>query len=148
MIKKICHWCKRECFLYYSNPKTCSNHSCKQKYNEEKKKSGPSPRKGNNPTKQFSVKIGSKTINKTSDKQLKKLAEYRPLRDKYLREHPYCEIQAPGCTNVTTELHHKKPRRFHLCDVEVFCASCRNCNDFVEREHEWARQNGFKIDHL
>lgn len=135
---KECSFCKQPSILWYSNPPCCSKGSCKKAYNDSKGKSNTLSSK---PKKTYKIKP-------FADSMLKKLAIYRPLRDKYLEDHTLCEIKSSVCTGLATELHHKKPRAYFLCDVTIFCASCRPCNDFVERHHEWAREKGFKIDHL
>ena len=84
-----------------------------------------------------------------SAKKLKELAEYRPLRDKYLAEHPVCEAKVEGvCIGGPTQLHHKKPRQFYLCDVSIFIAVCQACHDWIEPNDAEARERGFKLDHL
>jgi len=74
----------------------------------------------------------------------KKLVEYRKLRDRYLKENPTCEI----CGKTPVELHHKKPRAYFLTDVSVFMSVCRLHHDLIEREDKWARENGYKLNHL
>lgn len=136
--RKICSFCNKESKLFYSSPPCCGSWRCKSLYNQLKSKKGIST-------------LPCKKVNKIktfSDKKMKELAVYRKLRDEYLNRKPFCEIKSPKCTGITTELHHKKPRRYFLCDISSFCASCRACNTYVEENHEWARQNGFKIDHL
>lgn len=138
---KKCSFCGQETTkLFYANPKCCTKGSCLIQYKNLKHKE-----KGKHVPKTNIVKNGIKKIN---DKMLKKMAEYRPLRDKYLSDHPVCEIQSPKCTGGPVELHHKKPRAYYLCDVSVFCSACRSCNSYVESHHQWARENGFKLDHL
>ncbi|HLS52705.1 MAG TPA: HNH endonuclease signature motif containing protein [Tissierellaceae bacterium] len=85
-----------------------------------------------------------KRIKPISDKMAKKLVEYRKLRDKYLKENPNCEI----CGSSGVELHHKRPRAYHLTNVDVFMSVCRKCHERIEREDKWARGNGYKIDDL
>lgn len=87
-------------------------------------------------------------IKPIGDKKMAEYAVYRPLRDKFLRENKFCEIKAPGCTIKATQVHHKKPRAHYLCDVSIFAASCTNCNLYVESHDAWARERGFKLNHL
>lgn len=141
---KTCSFCGKETSkLWYAKPPCCANWSCKQKYNEEKIVDKKTEFR-NKASTQTSSKKPIKPIATYSAKRLKELAKYRILRDEYLKDKPYCEIQSPVCTGRTTELHHKKTRRHHLCDVSVFCASCRACNSYVESHHAWAEERGFK----
>lgn len=87
-------------------------------------------------------------IRPISDKKQKELAEYRKLRDKYMKEHPYCEVGSGVCTSKATDLHHKKPRAYHLLDVSVYMAVCRSCHMAIERDDAWAREHGYKLNHL
>jgi len=86
-----------------------------------------------------------RTINPVSDKRLEELATYRPLRDKYLAEHPTCEVR--GCGRKTTNLHHKKGRIGALLyDVKYFMACCELCHPKgIHENPEWARKNGYLI---
>lgn len=120
--------CCRTC-LYKLKSETTSDDNPKsdRKYPEKKKKAYIKP---------------------FSDKHLEDLAKYRPLRDEFLEKNKVCQIKAPGCTHAATQVHHAKPRRYYLCDVSIFVASCTNCNMYVENHDSWARERGFKLDHL
>ena len=63
-------------------------------------------------------------------KMIKKLAEYRPLRDKYMKEHPNCEVV--GCNSLSQDLHHSARRGKNLCNVDTFIAVCRGCHIYIE----------------
>ena len=97
-----------------------------------------------------------KAIPPVSQAMLNDLAIYRPIRDKYLSEHPICEVA--DCNNPTTNLHHKAGRtgyfdeesRFKglklLWDVRFFMACCSQCHP--KRIHEnpkWAYENGYLV---
>lgn len=141
---KKCSFCNKETpKLWYSKPPCCGDWSCKKKYNEAKSMDKKTGNRTKTPV-QSSSKKQTKTIATYSPKRLKELAKYRVLRDEYLKDKPYCEIQSPVCTGRTTELHHIKTRRHHLCDTSVFLASCRACNSYVESNHAWAEERGFK----
>jgi homoserine trans-succinylase len=83
-----------------------------------------------------------------SEKKAKELVEYRRVRDEYMKTHPTCEVRSEVCTGKSEDLHHKKPRAYHLMDVSVFMAVCRSCHQKIERDDKWARENGFKLNHL
>lgn len=87
-------------------------------------------------------------IKPISDKKQKELAVYRKLRDQYMKSHPMCEVRSDVCTGKSIDLHHKKPRAFHLLDVDVYMATCRMCHMKIERDDAWARENGYKLNHL
>ena len=86
-----------------------------------------------------------KSFKPVSDKRLEELSIYRPLRDKYLSEHPVCEVK--DCNRQTTNLHHKNGRRGKmLYNTDYFFAACSECHP--KRIHEnpkWARENGYLI---
>jgi hypothetical protein len=86
-----------------------------------------------------------KRIPAFSDKKLEQHKEYRILRDKYLSEHPICEVH--DCNKPTTNLHHKKGRIGDLlCNVNYFMACCSTCHP--QRIHEnpkWAREHNYLI---
>ncbi len=89
-----------------------------------------------------------KQIAPLSDKKLNELAKYRIERKKFLEGHQFCEIRSPVCIGQPVNIHHTKPRAYHLCDVDVFKAACDPCNSYIESHHDWAREKGFKLDHL
>lgn len=69
---KNCHYCRQTVpKLWYSNPPTCSNYSCKKKYNEEKesKTGANSPKRENKPRQTFS-KVGNKKPKPTGEFKL------------------------------------------------------------------------------
>lgn len=90
-----------------------------------------------------------KEIKAVSDKRAKELKEYRKLRDEYLKIHTTCEARVDSvCSGGPVELHHLKPRAYHLCDTDVFCAVCRRCHEWIERNDAEARKLNLKLDHL
>ena len=95
---KTCSICKEEKYLWISSPKTCK--TCYGKIQSINK-----PKQSNLQDKPKSV---LKRIKSVSDKRLAELAEYRVVRDLYLREHPICEFYTCDCREV--ELHHMAGR--------------------------------------
>lgn len=66
-----------------------------------------------------------------SPKRARQLRVYRPARDAYLTEHPWCEF--PDCTAPSEVLHHKRGRRgMRLLDQAWWAASCNFHNDYAE----------------
>lgn len=91
------------------------------------------------------MKKKSSLIKPVSDKKKKELVLYRKLRDEYMKKNPVCE----WCrAKLSSDLHHKKPRAYYLCDVSVFSALCRECHDRCEKDDAAARKAGFKLNHL
>lgn len=79
-------------------------------------------------------------IKKQSDKEIKRLAQYRKVRDEYMREHPICEY--PGCNNPSTDLHHGAGRQGKLLtDTRYFKALDIN-------HHRWAEENPIEAKEL
>lgn len=119
--KGICSQCDdgREVYLFKKYPPLCQYHYKKTKT--------------------------IKKIKPIADKRLERLKEYRIKRDKYLKDNPKCEVK--GCSNDTTNLHHKKGRIGELLsDERYFMACCSTCHP--KRIHEnpkWARENGYLL---
>jgi len=83
-------------------------------------------------------------IKPVSDKKAKELAKYRVLRDEYMKSKECCEY--PDCNQKPTDLHHKKTRKYHLCDVSIFMALCRKHHNFIHENDALSREMGFLID--
>lgn len=72
-----------------------------------------------------------------SKKMASKLSVYRVARQKYLLEHPLCEISMElfGSDDQAVEIHHRKGRvATLLTDCRFFMAVCR-------RSHQWIHSN-------
>jgi len=82
-----------------------------------------------------------KRINPVSDKKATELKKYRLLRDLYMENHSICEFKE--CSKPSNDLHHKKPRKTHLCDVTVFMSVCRNHHDWIHNNHAKAVELGY-----
>lgn len=101
---KICSICKGEVYLWKSNPPTCKN-CCK-----------PKP------------------LNKISKKHKETLKEYKPKREEFLKENPYCQLKLEGCTYYATCIEHragKATKKLYLDETKWF-ASCISCNLQIE----------------
>ena len=80
--------------------------------------------------------------NKPTNKEDYKI--YRPRRDKYMKEHPNCEVD--GCNKPSQDLHHKNGRtNERLYDTNYFMAICRSCHTRIDEDPIWARENGYLI---
>lgn len=133
---KRCSGCGKDSYLWKSNPPLCKPCAMRSKARND-----DSDEKVSVPQKKKKV---SKRIAPVSEKQKERLVEYRIVRDKFLRDNPNCEI----CGDTPVELHHKKPRAYFLTDVSIFMSVCRSCHERIERDDSWARENGYKINHL
>jgi len=104
------------------------------------------------------VKRNSYIIPKQSAKMIARNAQYRPIRDKYLRENPVCEVH--DCENPSTNPHHKMGRDINtfaddwarendiplLCDERYLMACCTPCHPKrIHENSEWAYEHGYLI---
>ena len=86
-----------------------------------------------------------KRISPISDKQAKRLAEYRKVRDKFMKENPICEV----CGNLATDLHHAAGRVGDLLtDIRYFKALCRHHHQFIELHPLEAKRMGLSVNRL
>ena len=79
-------------------------------------------------------------IPKFSEKQLNKLAEFRKVRNEYMKDNPICEF--PNCENPSTDLHHGAGKVGKLLtDKRYFKA--------LDREHHrWCELNPLEAQKL
>lgn len=90
-----------------------------------------------------------KPIKGISDKHALRLKAYRIARDKYFIEHSICEARiSTNCCSVPVDLHHKKSRGKHLCDVSTFMSVCRPCHTWIHEHPTEALELGFIIKRL
>ena len=87
-----------------------------------------------------------KKISSFSQKKQKELATYRVLRDKYFKENPICEFK--DCNSTEIDLHHKKSRKYHLCDVSIFMSLCRKHHNWVHENDKEARELGYILNSI
>lgn len=137
---KVCSICNKECYLWKANPKACK--SCWLKISSSEPSS---------PSKQYNVskkdKSPVKRIKSVSTKKLSELAEYRVVRDRYLKNNPVCEY--PNCTSREVELHHRAGRVGKLlCDDTYFCSLCRSHHQWVEVNVSEAKELGLSVSRL
>lgn len=94
-----------------------------------------------------SIKQSVKPISKFSEKKISQLAEYRKVRDKYLKENPICEF--PECNSSKVELHHSKGKIGELLtDVRHFKSLCRTHHRFIEENPLEAKKLGLSKNRL
>lgn len=80
----------------------------------------------------------SKPIPQRSTKKVAQDGLYKILRDKYIKHHPMCQANLPGCTQQATDVHHKKGRGEYLLDDMFYISVCRSCHSWIETHPEEA----------
>ncbi len=81
-------------------------------------------------------------IRKVSKKREKEMRLYRPLRGRFLQEHPFCQVV--GCAPLCAmEVHHRDGRNGkRLLNVDKFVAVCRRCHRKIHDNPKWAKEQG------
>jgi hypothetical protein len=88
-----------------------------------------------------------KAIKKVSDKRKIENAEYKELRDAYMKANPICEY--PDCTHKSKDLHHAAGRVGNfLTDTLFFKALCRPHHIWVEEHPIEAKMLGLSFSRL
>lgn len=94
--------------------------------------------------------VPRKLPNKVSPKREELNKEYKILREKFLKDHPNCELKLQPCTQTSTQVHHTASgwnKATNLNNVKTWKASCDNCNQFLHDKlsAKKARELGLKI---
>jgi len=90
-----------------------------------------------------------KSISPVSKKRQVEMDEYSRLRDAFLTAKPRCEAKLPGCTGVSTEIHHKAGRvGDKYLRIGTWLAVCRNCHTWIEINPAAAKDLGFSESRL
>ncbi len=146
---KQCSECKKEFqALYKARTRThgamCG--VCWRKYQAQQESRSEGTKIRNTTVYSWDKYRSKKKIAPFSKKKLDELAKYRPLRDEYLAANNRCEAQIEGvCVGSPVDLHHRAPREFNLCNVDVFMSCCRPCHDHIHANSEWAFKKGFLL---
>lgn len=140
---KQCKTCQTPQYLWaYGNCRDCDG---KLKSKEGQGKLVIQVTGTNAELKPFYKKVYS-TINKVSDKKLVELADYRKVRDKWLKENPFCEVCG---TPYNLSVHHKAGRTGKLLtDIRYFMTVCLRDHEKIETSPEWAKSKGYSLDRL
>lgn len=85
-----------------------------------------------------------KAIKKRSKKMTTVMAEVKKLYPIFLKANSECAIKAPGCIGQSTVVHHVKGRGKKIGDQNTWVPCCPPCNSYVEQNHQWAADRGFK----
>lgn len=130
---KLCNGCNKNKNIWKSLKK---QKFCQECWNKHPEKITP-------------VKSIPKPINKKSTKQQKLEIVYRIARDKFLKDHPYCQAQLPGCMGKCDQIHHKKGKIGELyLDTKYWLALDFNCHRWIEEHPEEAKKLGFSESRL
>lgn len=96
---------------------------------EEEEQEGPELPKKPEKKPRKALQKSKKKIPHRTKKRAKQERKYTPVRRKFLKDHPVCEIPVEGCTHESTELHHAGGREGDgLLREEDFKAACHNCH--------------------
>jgi len=86
-------------------------------------------------------------IKPRSQKRAKEYAEYRPIRNEFLLDNPICQFK--GCNKESVDNHHKRGKiGRRLLDKRWFLAVCREHHDYLERNPNYAKANGYSSGRL
>lgn len=146
---KQCSECKKE-FKALWKAKTKHHGAmcavCWRKYQVKQENSSGGTKIGAMTMYSFDKYKKRKAISPVSDKKAKELAKYRKLRDEYLAANNRCEARIDGvCTGGPVDLHHRAPRAFNLCNVDIFMSCCRPCHNHIHDNSEWSFNKGFLL---
>jgi hypothetical protein len=123
--EKLCFNCNKLKLIWKTEGR---NRYCKDCWYKLEK---PISKKTNNPIKP----LRSKSSKLAALEQL-----YSKLRKDYLDSNPGCQASLPGCSNVSTDIHHKKGRGPFLLDVASWISVCRHCHTWIELHPKEAKE--------
>lgn len=130
---KICSGCNQDKIIWKSEGKDKYCQSC---WNKIKPTKSP-------------TKSPTKTIKPLAVRRGKQKEIYSTIRELYLKNHEFCEIRLPICTQWAIEIHHTKGRVEELLyDIRHFKAVCRACHDWIENHPEAATEMGYSESRL
>jgi len=69
--------------------------------------------------------------------------DYRPQVKEMIAANTPCKVKSPVCSKVAQGFHHLQGRGKNLMKKKIPC--CNLCNQYVEQNDLWARNNGFKL---
>ena len=76
-----------------------------------------------------------------TEKEKNELAVHRMKHNRYLRQHPFCEIKLMGCSLQSYEINHKAAENKDntWSNEEYFIAGCKSCTDKIKNSPALAR---------
>lgn len=88
-----------------------------------------------------------KPMNKVSDKQSKRIAEYVKVKDDYLRLNPWCEMHGKPCK--ACDIHHAKGKIGSLLtETKFFVGVCRPAHNWIHDNPTLALRDGYSFSRL
>lgn len=124
--KKLCNNCNTEKFIWKNDK---GNRYCKDCWYKSKKPKAK--------------QLNKKPINKKSKKMITLDGAYSLLRKKFMEDNPMCQAALPGCTQQSTDVHHKRGRGEWYLIVKTWLSVCRQCHIYIEEHPIEAKQLGF-----
>ena len=79
-------------------------------------------------------------LKRMSKKRRRESIEYSEKRNKFLKNHPVCEVCQK---NKPSDVHHVEKRGENYLRVDTWLATCRPCHDKIHREPDWARNQKY-----
>lgn len=139
MARKICN--QIHCFNYQFGGTYCKAHQFLRTDGKAPKPLERKPLKKRVSEANEQLMLKRNRVNPISKKQVKRINEYRFVRNVYLDENPECE----KCGGVANEIHHKLHIRTGkaLTETKYFMAICRPCHKFVHDYPKNAIANGW-----
>ena len=131
--EKLCANCNKLKLIWKTDGR---NRYCKDCWYQLEK---PTTRKTNKPIKP----IRSKSSKLAALEQL-----YSKLRKDYLESNPSCQASLPGCSRVSTDIHHMKGRGPFLLDVASWISVCRQCHTWIELNPNEAKELNLSTNRL
>lgn len=78
-----------------------------------------------------------------SDKQRRRMEEYRSKRKTYMKFNTVCEVK--GCSSKPKDIHHKDGRGSNTNNMNTWMAVCRPCHNEIHANPSWAREKGYLV---
>ena len=75
-------------------------------------------------------------------------AKYSKLRRVFLTNYSMCQAALPGCTQRSTDIHHKKGRGKYHNDITTWLSVCRTCHNWIELNPIDAQELGFSLKRI
>ena len=90
-----------------------------------------------------------KSIAPVSEKRRVAMDEYSKKRLAFLTLHTNCQARMPGCTGLSSDVHHKAGRTGdNYLNMNTWLAVCRSCHTWIEINPVEAKELGFSESRL
>jgi hypothetical protein len=90
-----------------------------------------------------------KSIAPVSKKRQVAMDEYSKRRIAFLALHTTCQAKIPGCTALSSDVHHKIGRTGdNYLNMNTWLAVCRSCHTWIETNPVEAKELGFSESRL